>query len=90
MTQKQLFGTRRPTFLDVLLYNIPLLRRLNRKRYDHFRYADWDRDSDKEIGNAGGPAFVCSRRCFEDIGKFDERFFLYMEEFDTAMGLAKK
>lgn len=89
-TAKQMFGTKPPTKWDVMLYNLPLLKNIWRKRYDKFRYADWDRNSDKEIGNAWGPVFFCSKKCFEDIGKFDERFFLYMEEFDTSMRLARK
>lgn len=89
-TEEQIFGTKVPTFWDVLLYNIPGLKKLRRKRYSSFRYANRDRQTDREIGNAGGPAFFCSSQCFADIGKFDERFFLYMEEFDTAMRLHKK
>lgn len=89
-TTKQMFGTKVPTFWDVILYNIPGIKKLWMKRYESFRYGDWDRESDKEIGNAWGPAFFCSRLCWEDIGGFDERFFLYMEEFDTAMRLKKK
>gem|GEM_PF-4232276 len=59
------------------------------KRYKSLFYHDRDRESDREVGTSGGPAFLCSRKCFEDIGKFDERFFLYMEEFDMAKRLKK-
>lgn len=88
-TMKQIFGTKVPRFWDVLIYNIPGLKKIFKRKYEKLRYGDRDRNSDKEIGNAWGPAFFCSRECFETIGKFDERFFLYMEEFDTAMRLKK-
>ncbi len=89
-TTEQIFGTKAPTFLDVFIYNIPWVKKLFESRYNRFRYSDRKRDTDKQIGNAWGPVFFCSRQCFEDIGKFDERFFLYMEEFDTAMRLKRK
>lgn len=51
-SSKQIFGTKVPTFPDVVIYNIPKLKKIWKKRYEKFRYAEWDRDSDKEIGNA--------------------------------------
>ena len=86
---EQPFGTKVPWFIDVLLYNTPWLKYFRRGRYNRFRYAEWDRKTEKEIGNAWGPVFMVSRNCFGEIGKFDERFFLYMEEFDTAKRLKK-
>lgn len=88
-TQKQMYCTRVPSLFWVFVYNVPFARKIRKNYYNRFRYADRDRDSDKEVGNCGGPAFMCSKKCFEEIGKFDERFFLYMEEFDTAMRLER-
>ncbi len=51
-TTKQIFGTKVPTFWDVMVYNIPKLKKIWKKKYDRFRYADRDRETDKEIGNA--------------------------------------
>lgn len=86
-TQKQMYCTKTPTLFNVFVYNFPGAKKIRKRVYNKFRYADRDREWDKEVGNAWGPAFMCSKKCFEDIGKFDERFFLYMEEFDTAMRL---
>lgn len=51
-TTKQMFGTKVPTFSDVLIYNLPGLKKIFKNRYEMFRYGDWYRETDKEIGNA--------------------------------------
>jgi len=45
---------------------------------------DWDKKSLKEVDVAPGTAFLISRNVFEQIGGFDEKFFLYFEESDLC------
>lgn len=45
---------------------------------------DWDRQSVKEVSVVPGTAFVIKKNLFEKLNGFDERFFLYFEEFDLS------
>lgn len=45
---------------------------------------DWDKTTDKEVDVIPGTAFVIRKELFEKIGGFDERFFLYFEEYDLC------
>jgi GT2 family glycosyltransferase len=51
----------------------------------------WDKKSTQEVKAVPGTAFVIRKDVFKKLGGFDERFFLYFEEFDlckrvTALG----
>lgn len=46
--------------------------------------SDWDKKVTKEVDVIPGTAFVIRRNVFEEIGGFDERFFLYFEEHDLC------
>jgi GT2 family glycosyltransferase len=45
---------------------------------------DWTYDSERRVDLAIGAALALRRSMIEDIGPFDERFFLYHEEVDYA------
>ena len=45
---------------------------------------EWDRKSIKEVDVVPGTAFMMKRSLFEELGGFDEKFFLYFEEFDLC------
>lgn len=56
------------------------------KRY----YLDaWNRQSSKEVAVVPGTAFMMKKNIFEQIGGFDEKFFLYFEEFDLCRRVKK-
>ena len=46
--------------------------------------AGWDRKSVKEVDVAPGTAFMIRKDLFEKLGGFDEKFFLFFEEFDLC------
>lgn len=48
---------------------------------------DWDRKSIKEVDVAPATAFVIRKSVFEKVDGFDERFFLFFEEFDLCKGV---
>jgi len=50
----------------------------------------WNRSKPKEVDVVPGTAFVIRRDLFEKIGGFDEKFFLYFEEFDFCKRLREK
>lgn len=77
--------TAHPTLKMILAENNNLVRFFVKRDYSLFRYLDWSRDSDKEVGAVCGAAMFCSAKIFKKIGKFDERFFLYFEEYDLSL-----
>lgn len=50
---------------------------------------DVDRSKEMETETIGGAAMMISKRIFEKVGGFDERFFLYFEEIDLCLRIKK-
>lgn len=46
--------------------------------------ASWDKKSLREVDAVPGTAFMIRKELFKKIGMFDEKFFLYFEEFDLC------
>lgn len=57
--------------------------------YKKYYYFDWDKKSIKEVDVAPGTAFLVRKKLFEDVGGFDERFFLFFEENDFCLRVKK-
>lgn len=49
-----------------------------------FFHKEWDKKDVEEFDVVPGTAFMIKKDLFEKIGKFDENFFLYFEEYDLA------
>lgn len=56
----------------------------NNKTKKQFWIADWDRKKIREVDTVPGTAFLIKKNIFEQIGGFDEKFFLYFEEYDLC------
>jgi len=65
------------SFLAVILKPIVLFG-----GFDAFKY-----DKQRKVGFVSGACMLISRKDFDLIGKFDERFFMYAEETDLAYRL---
>jgi N-acetylglucosaminyl-diphospho-decaprenol L-rhamnosyltransferase len=63
--------------------------RLFRMEGDRYRIVDWNRQDDRWVDNVSGFAWAIRRTTFERLGGFDENLFLYCEEEDMALRLAK-
>ena len=63
--------------------------RLFRAEGDRYQIADWNREDDRWVDNVSGFAWAIRRATFEQLGGFDENLFLYCEEEDMALRLAK-
>lgn len=50
---------------------------------------DWDRRTVKEVDVAPGTAFLISKKIFSGLKGFDDKFFLFFEEFDLCRRLKK-
>lgn len=61
----------------------------NNKIANEYWLKDWNKNQNKEVDIVPGTAFMIKKTLFEKIGMFDERFFLYFEEFDLCQRIKK-
>ncbi len=54
------------------------------KIFRDYYLRDWDKKTTKEVDVVPGTAFMIRKNIFDEIGGFDEKFFLYFEEFDLC------
>jgi len=52
-------------------------------RWGHFM-AEWAHDQTREVDHVIGAFYLVRRSLFEQIGGFDERFFVYLEDLDFS------
>ncbi len=50
----------------------------------HFM-TEWDHQETRDLDHVMGAFVVVRRRCFEELGGFDERFFVYLEDVDLSL-----
>lgn len=80
-----------PSFRQALYEytRIGRLRPQSRWVRDYF-LTDWDRRGRRPVAMVQGACFLFRRSLVEDIGPFDERFFLYFEETDFCKEAADR
>lgn len=64
------------SFLNKLFPNNPVSKK--------YFLGDWNKKTVKEVDVIPGTAFMIRKKIFNNIGGFDEKFFLYFEEFDLC------
>lgn len=82
---------RKMTFFDLIikrtfLRKLPLLK----KRVDKYTMDDFDHTKVREVDLLVGACLLIPRKVYEEIDGFDERYFLFMEDFDLCREIHKK
>lgn len=80
---------RYPTVLDLLLrgFGRPWLQRRFRGRLARYEYRDLDGEP-AVVTLVSGACMLLRREVFVRVGGFDERFFMYFEDFDLSLRAA--
>lgn len=74
-----------PTLAAGIFRNAILARLFPNNPYiKEYLMADWDHSEVAEVDWVSGAALVIRRELLDDIGPFDERFFMYCEDVDIA------
>ncbi|PIZ76390.1 hypothetical protein COY05_01240 [Candidatus Peregrinibacteria bacterium CG_4_10_14_0_2_um_filter_38_24] len=55
-----------------------------KKRYEKYIMFDFDHSKEQEVDLITGAFMVMPKKVFDEIGGFDERYFLFMEDFDLC------
>jgi N-acetylglucosaminyl-diphospho-decaprenol L-rhamnosyltransferase len=54
-----------------------------------YTMADWDRATEREVEWVSGSAMLLRREAIEDVGPFDEGYFMYVEDVDLCTRLRR-
>jgi N-acetylglucosaminyl-diphospho-decaprenol L-rhamnosyltransferase len=54
-----------------------------------YRLADWDRSRERAIDWVSGSSVLLRRAALDEVGVFDERYFMYVEDMDLCTRLRK-
>lgn len=80
----QIAGTRYVTVRRAIVASFPYLKNIFTDTYSTF-VSNIDRNKSQVLSAVCGAAFFVEKQIWDHLGRFDEHFFLYMEEFDLAM-----
>ena len=80
---------RYPSIFDLLLRGFAptAIKARFSKRLGRYEYRDTPRNDAREVELLSGACLLCRREAFHRVGGFDDRYFLYFEDFDLALRL---
>lgn len=56
---------------------------------DRFHMMDWQHDEDRDVQHIIGAFYFIRTSIFRNLGGFDERYFVYLEDLDLSLRLAE-
>ncbi|MBL4695074.1 glycosyltransferase family 2 protein [Candidatus Gracilibacteria bacterium] len=80
---------RNMSFWDLVIKRT-FLKKIFKKRVDTYTMEDFDHETTREVDLLVGACFILPRELYEEIGGFDERYFLFMEDFDLCKEVSKR
>jgi len=60
-----------------------------KKRYENYIMADFDHNNVQEVDLITGAFMMMPKNIFDELNGFDERYFLFMEDFDLCRKVSK-
>jgi len=61
------------------------LDRIAPRQFRGYFMHDWDHNDTRPVDHVSGAYFLVRRALFEELGGFDERFFVYLEDLDFSL-----
>lgn len=81
----QYSARRFPTPMAALFRNTPLGKLFPKNKYTRdYLMTDWAHDEPRDVDWVSGAGFAFTRELFDQIGGFDERFFMFLEDVDLC------
>jgi GT2 family glycosyltransferase len=62
---------------------------VRKRTLDRYWYADWNRESDRDVDVVPGSCLMVRREAIDRVGGFDERLLLYFSDDDWCVRIAK-
>lgn len=82
---------RDPNFIAMVAKRTPLGKfKFFKKFINYYTMHDFDKNKEREVDWVTGAAILIPKKLFENIGGFDERYFLFMEDADLCRTVREK